>query len=243
MLEKIIKTKLIFFILLLLIANDLLAIEAEKYNCEGVNEERVEQYRDYILSGNVALLSRHIRFPVQVVVGGKVVSIRDESFLKITWKVVSTERLLNLVSDAAYCELAKELKMDPVSGNIGSLAIYYDEKDAKYSYSGITSERDLLNFLTMLVKLISEKEYRKLSGFFRYPFAVQGEDDKIVINNGEDFYRYKELIVTNEFISIVTKSLDEENFVQHPIGLMLNEVGDIWVVEVSSGLLIQPVIP
>ena len=234
--------KSFLFGLLLLLASDIFASEKE-VECRPEVMEKVGQYQHYILSGDVEDLSESINYPVKASIGGRKTNISSELVLKskAVWNSIFTERLVDLVNSSDVCSLAKELDLDPVSHKIRSLVIFYDEEDARYSYSGISSEKALLDFLNAVLEAVSDKDYQRLSGFFKYPFVIRCGDNKITISDQQDFNEYADNIIDDDFIAVIKRSLGEDGFVQNPKGLMLNKRGDIWVLEVYGNLLLQPV--
>ena len=233
------KFKPILFALSLLLAANVYAYEKD-VGCSPLIIEKVKQYRHYILSGDVEGLSGSIVYPVKISFAGKKMNILNETVLSKLWRTIITKRFVGLVNSSDVCSLAKELNLDPVSHKIQSLVIFYDEEDSKYSYSYISSERELLDFLNTVIELISNKDYQRLSTLFRYPFATRCGEKTIIIDDRQDFYVYTDDILNDNFIGIIKKSLDEESFFEHPQGLMLNERGDIWVYEIDGELLLLP---
>ena len=232
--------KSLLAVLLLLLVGDIFASKNEA-GCQSAVMEKVEQYRHYILSGDVEGISASINYPVKASIGGSKANIIDETVLKALWNFIFTESLVELVNVSDACSLAKEWDLDIANHKIQSLVIFYDEEDARYSYSGITSEKALLDFLNTVIKAASNKDYQQLPGFFKYPFTIRYGDKEKIISNRQDFNKYVDDIIDSDFIRVIKKALDEDDFVQHPKGLMLNERGDIWVFEVYGKLLLQPV--
>lgn len=232
--------KLFLFVFLLLSGNNTL-VSAKEAECSLLLIEKVESYRHYILSGDTESLFRQVSYPVMAWIGSKPRPVRNTRDLNIFWEFIATERFLDLVRESSSCDLVRELNIEPDSYKIRSLAIFYDEEDSEYSYSGITSKRALLRFLRGVLELSTNKDYEQLSTLFRYPFMIRCSGEKITIKNQQQFLKHADNIIDDNFMKIITTAQDEKNLVQHPKGLMLNEIGEIWILEVygSGKLLLQ----
>ena len=196
--------------------------------CDSDILSKVERYRGQILNGNLPELTKNIRFPVPLIFAGSIQEwdpVRLEKYSRSIFHAEFPQEL----TKADTCDLAQQMKIDPDSGRIQSLVLFYDAEDAKYARSAIGSVRQLNRFMGLAIERMKARDYVALSEMFSYPIRVWVHEVETVVENKRDFAAFGDAIIDDQFLNIVTHAYQTGDYGQHPRGLMLNSRGDIWV--------------
>lgn len=203
------------------------------------NCDKVKPYKALILENDPEKLTEYLHFPLDAVLIGSIDTFKYKGIFLKLWKTIFDEQLMEKVKNRDNCKLLEELKIDPETGKITSLIIDYDPEDARLSYASISSVKELNAFLSNFLTKYESKDISGLAPFFKYSFVVYEGETKILVENEKDFKRHSNLILTNKLLNLVNNALKYQEFNQHPMGLMLNERGDVWVQEYDDGLKLQ----
>ena len=185
-----------------------------------------------------AQIDKHIQYPVNVLISGRVEKYRDSFELKMDWDYILTEQTLAYINESTNCEIAKTLglKHDGSTIVITNLVFPQVESDRVLSGYGISSVKAYKQFVSNINAAIKAKDYPSISNSINYPFFIDVDGRSIKVLNSNMFLEYSSYIVSNKFIKLLQAAGDLDTLNKHPKGLMLNQSGDIWIVQVKGEL-------
>jgi hypothetical protein len=209
--------------------------------CEGSKFEvaQLESLRASLLNMDFKPLANAAAFPITVQFDSSLEKA-DEIILGLYLEDIMSPKRRGLIKLSTLCEIVKFLgieSQDDGSIKFTKMVFDYDEEDAKYSHSSISSVKTFHNLIKDINCRLNNGSTDHIGRYLKYPFLINSPFGDLTIKNIDEFLEHKNEVLNDSFRSIMRNALNNDNLKFMPTGVMLNARGDIWIQEyVDVGL-------